>query len=94
MARPPLPTLGRPGDKSSETDFEELKRRIHSKLVDKLDLTRVGELEGDVLRREIRMVRIQRIGRRLRQGLPECVAVQVPREENARHHQPRQKQHQ
>ncbi len=56
MARPPLPTMGRPGDKSSETDFEELKRRIHSKLVDKLDLTRVGELEGDVLRREIRMV--------------------------------------
>ncbi len=56
MARPPLPTMGRPGEKSSETDFEELKRRIHSKLVDKLDLTRVGELEGDVLRREIRMV--------------------------------------
>jgi pilus assembly protein CpaF len=51
-----LPSLGRPGDKSPETDFEELKRRIHSKLVDKLDLTRVGELEGDVLRREIRAV--------------------------------------
>ena len=51
-----LPTLGRPGEKSPETDFEELKRRIHGKLVDKLDLTRVGELEGDVLRREIRAV--------------------------------------
>src|SRR5687767_642230 len=41
---------------SKEAEFESLKRRIHSKLVDKLDLTRVGELEGDVLRREIRLV--------------------------------------
>ncbi len=41
---------------SKESNFEELKQRIHSKLVDKLDLSRVGELEGDVLRREIRLV--------------------------------------
>ncbi len=41
---------------SKESGFEELKQRIHSKLVDKLDLTRVGELEGDALRREIRLV--------------------------------------
>lgn len=41
---------------SRETGFEELKQRIHSKLVDKLDLSRVGELEGDTLRREIRLV--------------------------------------
>jgi pilus assembly protein CpaF len=41
---------------SKEVSFDELKQRIHSKLVDKLDLSRVGELEGDVLRREIRMV--------------------------------------
>jgi pilus assembly protein CpaF len=41
---------------SKEGNLEELKQRIHSKLVDKLDLTKVGELEGDVLRREIRMV--------------------------------------
>ncbi len=39
-----------------ETSFETLKQRIHGKLVDKLDLSRVGELEGDVLRREIRLV--------------------------------------
>ncbi len=45
----------RPEDAKS-TEFENLKRRIHGKLVDKLDLTRVGELEGDVLRREIRLV--------------------------------------
>jgi pilus assembly protein CpaF len=50
----PLPT--RPGEKTQGADFEILKRRIHTKLVDKLDLTRVGELEGDVLRREIRLV--------------------------------------
>ena len=43
-------------EKTQGADFETLKRRIHSKLVDKLDLTRVGELEGDVLRREIRLV--------------------------------------
>ena len=39
-----------------ESNYEELKQRIHSKLVDKLDLSRVGELEGDTLRREIRLV--------------------------------------
>ena len=39
-----------------ESSFEELKQRIHGKLVDKLDLSRVGELEGDTLRREIRLV--------------------------------------
>ena len=36
--------------------FEELKRLIHSKLVDKLDLSRVSDLDGDTLRREIRLV--------------------------------------
>lgn len=41
-------------DKKAE--FEKLKQRIHSKLVDKLDLSHVGDLEGDVLRREIRLV--------------------------------------
>jgi pilus assembly protein CpaF len=46
----------RSSDESKSAEFENLKRRIHGKLVDKLDLTRVGELEGDVLRREIRLV--------------------------------------
>jgi len=41
---------------SKQANFEQLKQRIHSKLVDKLDLSRVGELEGDTLRREIRLV--------------------------------------
>jgi pilus assembly protein CpaF len=53
MKTPSAPT--RP-EKSKDSSFEELKQRIHSKLVDKLDLSRVGELEGDVLRREIRLV--------------------------------------
>jgi pilus assembly protein CpaF len=48
--------LGRGQEKTPESAFEDLKRRIHSKLVDKLDLSRVGELEGDILRREIRLV--------------------------------------
>ena len=48
---PPLRTAD-----SKETNFEVLKQRIHAKLVDKLDLSRIGELEGDVLRREIRLV--------------------------------------
>jgi pilus assembly protein CpaF len=41
---------------TSHTEFEELKRMIHGKLVDKLDLSRLGDLEGDTLRREIRLV--------------------------------------
>ncbi len=41
---------------SKDGNYEKLKQRIHNKLVDKLDLSRVGELEGDTLRREIRLV--------------------------------------
>jgi len=37
-------------------EFDKLKQNIHSKLVDKLDLSHIGEMEGDVLRREIRLV--------------------------------------
>src|SRR5215208_4647072 len=52
----PIAPVSRNTEKTSASEFESLKRRIHTKLVDKLDLTRVGELEGDVLRREIRLV--------------------------------------
>jgi len=51
----PAATL-RSTEESKAVEFENLKRKIHGKLVDKLDLTRVGELAGDVLRREIRLV--------------------------------------
>src|SRR5262249_48677600 len=43
-------------ERGSGKGFEELKRLIHSKLVDKLDLSRVSDLAGDTLRREIRLV--------------------------------------
>src|SRR5437660_3907643 len=49
--------LERQGSKS----FEELKRLIHGKLVDKLDLSRVSDLDGETLRREIRLV-VERLG--------------------------------
>lgn len=42
--------------RQNTSDFEALKSHIHGKLVEKLDLTRVSELEGDSLRREIRVV--------------------------------------
>jgi pilus assembly protein CpaF len=50
--------LGNPTnlDRQSNKSFEELKRLIHQKLVDKLDLSRVSDLEGETLRREIRLV--------------------------------------
>lgn len=51
-----LPTSPRPGERTPESNFEDLKRKIHGKLVDKLDLSKVGDLEGDTLRREIRLV--------------------------------------
>ncbi len=46
---------GRPGE-PRENNYDELKQRIHAKLVDKLDLSRAGDLQGDTFRREIRMV--------------------------------------
>ena len=51
-----LPLGGKAADKGPENEFEALKRKIHGKLVDKLDLTKVSEMDNDVLRREIRMV--------------------------------------
>jgi pilus assembly protein CpaF len=44
------------GGGQNNKSLEELKRLIHGKLVDKLDLSRVSDLAGDTLRREIRMV--------------------------------------
>src|SRR5437588_3399611 len=44
------------GSGQSSKSFEDLKRIIHGKLVDKLDLSRVSDLAGETLRREIRLV--------------------------------------
>jgi pilus assembly protein CpaF len=58
MAPTPSPVVNRPGRGpiQGEKSFDDLKTLIHGKLVDKLDLTRLGDLEGDTLRREIRLV--------------------------------------
>src|ERR1700690_1344672 len=53
MGGPSMP--GGP-ERQGTKSFEELKRLIHGKLVDKLDLSRVSDLEGETLRREIRLV--------------------------------------
>ncbi|MCU0720207.1 MAG: CpaF family protein [Pirellula sp.] len=57
-ANPMKPTIapGRPGDQGKQEDFESTKKRIHQRLVDKLDLSRVGDLKGESFRREIRAV--------------------------------------
>lgn len=49
-------TIGTRPEIDRQDHFEEIKRGIHGKLVDKLDLSRVGDLTGDVLKREIRIV--------------------------------------
>lgn len=46
----------RTAEQSKQDEFEVIKRRIHSRLVDKLDLSRVGDMKGDALKREIRLV--------------------------------------
>lgn len=48
-------TLGK-SDSGRQEIFEEIKRRIHGKLVDKLDLSKIGDLKGEQLKREIRVV--------------------------------------
>jgi pilus assembly protein CpaF len=50
-----MPGISRAAESKSQ-EYESLKQKIHNKLVDKLDLTKVGDLQGDILRREIRMV--------------------------------------
>ncbi len=51
-----LGSISSAGDRNSSKGFDDLKRLIHGKLVDKLDLSRVSDLAGDTLRREIRLV--------------------------------------
>ena len=50
------PGLGSTSAERNGKNLEDLKRIIHGKLVDKLDLSRVSDLAGDTLRREIRLV--------------------------------------
>src|ERR1041384_1708656 len=46
-------TAGGPG---GGKNFDELKRQIHSKLVERLDFTRVKDLSSEAMRRDIRRV--------------------------------------
>jgi pilus assembly protein CpaF len=63
-SRQPAPSLAKPslgptslaGDRANTKSFDDLKRVIHGKLVEKLDLSKVSELKDDTLRREIRLV--------------------------------------
>jgi pilus assembly protein CpaF len=43
-------------ESSKIEEFENIKRRIHQRLVDRIDLSRVGDLKGESFRREIRLV--------------------------------------
>ena len=47
---------GSGGILSQGKSFDELKQLIHGRLVDKLDLSKISELAGDTLRKEIRVV--------------------------------------
>jgi pilus assembly protein CpaF len=54
-----MKTLNQPlrtPEQTKADEFDLVKRRIHNKLVDKLDLSRVGDMKGEQLRREIRLV--------------------------------------
>lgn len=54
-----MKTLNQPlrtPEQTKAEEFDLVKRRIHNKLVDKLDLSRIGDMKGDQLRREIRLV--------------------------------------
>src|SRR4051794_7287989 len=44
------------GNAAGNKSFEDLKRHIHGKLVEKLDFTRVKDLQSDALRKDIRRV--------------------------------------
>lgn len=55
MINTPLTPLRKTGV-TSASEYEALKERIHNKLVNKLDLSRIGAVAGDTLRREVRLV--------------------------------------
>src|SRR5436190_8256147 len=54
ISRLSSPSMG--GSSGGGKNFEDLKRQIHSKLVERLDFTRVKDLSSDAMRRDIRRV--------------------------------------
>src|SRR4026209_828031 len=55
ISRLPNPSTYR-GSPGGRKNFDDLKRQIHSKLVERLDFTRVRDLSSDAMRRDIRRV--------------------------------------
>src|SRR5437867_6588034 len=54
LSRLSSPSFG--GSGGGGKNFDELKRQIHSKLVERLDFTRVRDLSSEAMRRDIRRV--------------------------------------
>src|SRR5262245_50054423 len=54
ISRLSSPSMG--GSTGNGKNYDELKRQIHSKLVERLDFTRVKDLSSDAMRRDIRRV--------------------------------------
>src|ERR1700743_1230269 len=54
ISRLSSPSMG--GSAGNGKNYDELKRQIHSKLVERLDFTRVKDLSSDAMRRDIRRV--------------------------------------
>src|SRR5580698_2298145 len=56
ISRLSSPSMGGSASGSSGKNYDELKRQIHSKLVERLDFTRVRDLSSEAMRRDIRRV--------------------------------------
>src|SRR6476620_6041600 len=54
ISRLSSPSMG--GSTGNGKNYDELKRQIHSKLVERLDFTRVKDLSSDAMRKDIRRV--------------------------------------
>src|SRR5947199_10835404 len=56
ISRLSSPSMGGSVTGGGGKNFEDLKRQIHAKLVERLDFTRVRDLSSDAMRRDIRRV--------------------------------------
>lgn len=56
LSRLSSPSFGGSNGSSGGKNLEELKRQIHSKLVERLDFTRIKDLSSDAMRKDIRKV--------------------------------------
>src|SRR4051794_15682090 len=56
LSRLSSPSFGGSNASNGGKNLEELKRQIHSKLVERLDFTRIKDLSSDAMRKDIRKV--------------------------------------